>query len=73
MKFTDFLGLITGKEVGVQGKNANLFWKLVERGPIKRIKAKRRNFLSTNDLNSDRKLDVNYMKNRERRKKGEID
>lgn len=51
----------------------NLFWRLVERGPIKYIKAKRRNFLSTNDLNSKRKLNPDYLRNRQRRKQGEID
>lgn len=51
----------------------NLFWKLVDRGPIKYIKAKRRNFLSTNDLRQDRKLNVEYLENRKRRKRGEID
>jgi len=50
-----------------------LFWKLVERGPIKYIKSKRRPYLSTNDLNSNGKLNVDYIENRKRRKKGEID
>jgi len=51
----------------------SLFWKLVERGPIKYIKAKRRKFLTTNDLDSEMKLNPDYIRNRQRRKKGEID
>jgi len=51
----------------------SLFWKLVERGPIKFIKGKRRPHVSTNDLDSERKLNVDYIRNRKRRKKGEID
>lgn len=50
-----------------------LFWKLVERGPIKLIKGKRRPYFSTNDLDQNGKLDKDYIENRKRRKRGEID
>jgi len=51
----------------------NLFWRLIERGPIKFIKTrKRRPFVTTNDL-VDGKLSPTYMEDRKRRKKGEID
>ena len=51
----------------------SLFWRLVDRGVIKYIKGKRRPFLTTNDLDSKRKLDADYIRNRKRRKAGEID
>ena len=51
----------------------SLFWKLVNRGVIKIIKGKRRDFVSTNDLDSEIKLNVEYLENRKRRKRGEID
>lgn len=70
-RFIEILGLVTGRKVEVQ--RTGLFWKLVDRGPIKFIKAKRRKYLTTNDLDLDRKLNVDYIKNRERRKRGEID
>ena len=50
------------------------FFRLfVDTGIIKIIKGKKRDFISTNDLDSDRKLNVDYIRNRQRRKKGEID
>jgi len=52
----------------------NLFFRwFVERGKIKIIKGRKRDFISTNDLDSERKLNIDYLKNRERRKRGEID
>lgn len=52
----------------------NLFFRLfVDMGIIKYIKGKRRPYVSTNDLDSERKLSVTYIEDRERRKKGEID
>ena len=51
----------------------SLFWRLVNRGPIKYIKGKKRNYITTNDLDSERKLDADYIRNRKRRKDGEID
>ncbi len=52
----------------------SLFFRLfVDRGPIKYIKRKKGLYISTNDLTSERTLDVDYLRNRKRRKKGEID
>ena len=45
----------------------------VDMGVIKIVKGKKRDFLSTNDLDSDRKLNVDYLRNRQKRKQGEID
>jgi len=47
----------------------SLFWKLVDRGIIKYIKAKKRPYISTNDLDAEGKLMPDYLKYREQRKK----
>jgi|GEM_PF-4926070 len=47
----------------------SLFWKLVDRGIIKYIKAKKRPYISTNDLDDKGKLMPDYLKHREQRKK----
>jgi len=70
-RFIEYLGKITGKKVEIQ--RTGLFRKLVNLGPIKYIKAKRRLYLSTNDLDSERKLSATYKEDRVRRKRGEID
>lgn len=49
------------------------FSLFVNTGIVKFKRGKSRIYISTNDLNSSMKLDVEYIQNRERRKKGEID
>jgi len=47
----------------------SLFWKLVDRGPIKYIKIKKQPYISTNDLNAEGKLMPDHLEQRKQRRK----
>jgi len=49
----------------------SLFWKLVDRGVIKYIKAKKRSYISTNDLDDKGKLMKNHLEQRKQRRQKE--